>query len=162
MKVLPRDFRVLAWGCNHTLYGPVYVGELTLKCLKANNRALGYQFVRIDCEHCTVPGSTANKAGRSWMVFGIGWPEVLRGKGLYLTNVDWTPLGEEHARNFEDLSPAVAPKEPRSEVLFLHSVALTAHGAGLDLHAPWYSPKLHGLELTARAYEQVWKEGYRG
>jgi hypothetical protein len=77
--------------------------------------------------------------------------------------VDWTPLGEEHARNFEDLSPTIAPKEPRSEVLFLHSVALTIHGAGIDLHTPWAAPQLlHGLKLTASVYEQVWKEGYRG
>ncbi len=75
MKPLPRDFRVLAWGCNHTLHGPVYVGERTLKYLKANQRALGYQSVRIDYDHCTVPGSTAYKEGGAGWCLGLAGPK---------------------------------------------------------------------------------------
>src|SRR5262249_20641636 len=38
----------------------------------------------------------------------------------------WTPLGVQHARNFEDLSPAIRDED--GEVILVHSVALTPNG----------------------------------
>jgi len=51
---------------------------------------------------------------------------VVAGEGLFLEDMEWTPLGVQSARNFEDLSPAL--HDEKGEVTFLHSVALTPNG----------------------------------
>lgn len=130
---LPARLKLLNWGRNETSQGAVVVGDKTLATLPGNNRARGYAEVAIDFEHNTVAGSAEyqrTKEPRS--VAGYGKPEVLRGEGLFLTAIRWTPEGEASARNYMDLSPTPELDEQRN-VTFLHSLALVRNGAVHDL-----------------------------
>lgn len=128
---LPVRLKLLAWGDNQSTKGNYRVGGNTLKALSANQRGLGYERVAIDFDHCSVAGTETNKellkAGQPPLIFGYGRPNVVENDGLYLDDIIWTPLGAQHARNFEDLSPAV--KAPDGEVSLVHSVALTPNGS---------------------------------
>jgi phage I-like protein len=87
----------------------------------------------IDFDHCTVKGSKEYVAGQPKSIAGYGDPVIVKGDGLYLYNVEWTPMGEKYARNYKDLSPA-AVIDKQGVVLGLDSVALTPHGAVRDLN----------------------------
>jgi hypothetical protein len=53
------------------------------------------------------------------------------GEGVFLEDVEWTPLGVANARNYEDLSPAAHQTD--GEIDFIHSVALTPNGCLYDV-----------------------------
>jgi hypothetical protein len=131
---LPGRIKILNWGVNESTKGAFRVGEQTAAVLEANQRALGYERVAIDFNHASVPGSEDYEKGKPPAIFGYGRVKVLRGDGVWLEDIVWTPMGREHARNYEDLSPAihVAPGE-EGEVDFVHSVALTPNGALRDV-----------------------------
>jgi hypothetical protein len=129
---LPERIKIFNWGENPSIKGTFHAGEHTLAVLEANQRALGYERVAIDYNHCTVPGAPDHQAGKPPAVFGYGRPRVVKDDGIYLEDVTWTPLGLEHARNYEDLSPAVAPGAS-GEIELIHSVALTTNGALQDV-----------------------------
>ena len=128
--LLPPRLQLLKWGANDTTKGVYTVNQTTEKVLAANQRALGFERVAVDFNHCSVPGSPDYEAllklGQPPIIFGYGRPAVVAGEGLFLEDMEWTPLGVQSARNFEDLSPAL--HDEKGEVTFLHSVALTPNG----------------------------------
>ena len=140
-KQLPARIKIFNWGDNPGTQGNYRVGEQTARLLAENQRTLGFERVAIDYNHASVPGSPEYAQGQVPPIFGYGRPRVVEGDGLWLEDVTWTPLGVEHARNFEDLSPAVHPKESGSEVSFVHSVALTTNGSTHEL--TFHSAKTH-------------------
>ena len=127
---LPARLKILNWGANETIDGPVTAGPRTADRLAANQRQAGYERVAIDFDHCTVAGTGAHRdltaAGQPPLIFGYGRVQPVPGDGIWLEDVTWTPLGLQHARNFEDLSPAL--READGEVVLIHSVALTPNG----------------------------------
>jgi hypothetical protein len=129
--VLPSRLQLLKWGPNDTTKGTYVVGQRTANELAANQRELGFERVAVDFNHCSVPSSAEyealQKLGQPPMIFGYGRPAVVAGEGLFLEDMEWTPLGVQSARNFEDLSPAL--HDEGGEVIFLHSVALTPNGS---------------------------------
>lgn len=135
-NALPTRLKILGWGNNKTIDGTYRAGEKTSAQLSANQKRLGFERVAIDFNHCTVPGTDANaeftKAGHPPLIFGYGRVNAIPGDGIWLEEITWTPLGIQHARNFEDISPAV--KVDNREVTMIHSVALTPNGkvAGLQ------------------------------
>jgi len=127
---LPTRLKVFGWGDNETIDGTYRAGEKTTAQLSANQKRLGFERVAIDFNHCTVPGTDTHKqlmeAGQPPLIFGYGRVNALPGDGIWLEEITWTPLGVQHARNFEDLSPAL--KDDNREVTLIHSVALTPNG----------------------------------
>jgi hypothetical protein len=132
---LPSRLKVFNWGENQSTKGTYRAGNKTAYALTDSQAAQGFERVAIDFDHCTVKGSPANKAllsaGHPPLVFGYGRVNPVVGDGIYLEDIEWTPLGVQHARNFSDLSPALL--DDNGEVIFIHSVALTPNGAIHDL-----------------------------
>ena len=126
---LPTRLKILNRGDNDTIDGVYHVGEKTSAQLSVNQSRLGFDRVAIDFNHCTVPGTDTHKeliaAGQPPLIFGYGRVN-LAPDGIWLEDISWTPLGQQHARNFEDLSPAL--KDDSREVTMIHSVALTPNG----------------------------------
>jgi hypothetical protein len=130
---LPSQIKVLNWGDNESIKGTFKAGEKTAQLLELNQRALGFERVAIDYNHCSVPGSPEYTKGKPPAIFGYGAVKVRPGEGVFLEEITWTPLGLSEARNFEDISPAIHPDKPDTEVDFIHSVALTPNGALKDV-----------------------------
>ena len=132
---LPSRIKLMAWGDNASIKGNYRVGDTSAKELAANQRRLGYERVALDLDHCSVQGSPEHlrllKLGQPPIIFGYGRPNVIPGDGLWLEEMEYTPLGATSARNFEDLSPAV--KDANGEVVFIGSVALTTNGCLHDV-----------------------------
>lgn len=134
-KELPTRMKLLDWGTNQTIKGPVIVDAETVRQLSVNQAKNGYDRVAIDFNHQTVPGSEEYEklikhrgSIDPLPVAGYGTPVVIPGDGLYLENIEWTPAGREAALNYHDLSPTPLLNK-KGEVVFLHSVALCRQGA---------------------------------
>jgi phage I-like protein len=126
-KDLPSRLKLLSWGRNETVKGPVTVGARTVRELAANQAKVGFDKIALDYNHQTVP-SSPNYQRDPVQVAAYGTPEVVEGDGLYLNISDWTPSGRENAANYHDLSPT-PQLDGNGEVIFLHSVALCRQGA---------------------------------
>lgn len=131
---LPTRIKILNWGKSDTTSGPVYLDERSMsvfdKWQKKSGREVG---VALDFEHNTVPESDTYVKGKAVDIAAYGDPEIIKGDGLYLNNLEWTPVGEEKAKNYKDLSPAaITTKE--GVVVGLHSTALTTNGAVYKLN----------------------------
>lgn len=126
-KELPTRLKVMSWGENLSTKGPFHVTEATATGLPGFQKSLGFDRVAIDFNHNSLPGSPTYQPDPRH-VAGYGTPALVAGEGMFLENITWTPKGEEFARDYHDLSPAVAKDEAHA-VTFLHSVALTPHGA---------------------------------
>jgi len=167
VKELPTRLKLLNWGVNETVKGPVTVGPRTLARLAVNQARLGYDRIQIDFNHQTVPGSETYQADPV-EVAGYGTPVVIPHDGLYLVDIEWTPAGKKYATNYHDLSPT--PKlDDRGEVVFLHSVALCRQGAVRDLTfynasflQPQTSPQSPMENTTPNAAPQGDAVDYRG
>lgn len=122
--------KILNWGDNPNQKGlTVRVGEKTLATLATNQALFGFDQIALDYEHNTVPDSPAFKAStepRSIAAKGV--PIVVRGEGVFIDRLNWTPSGQENALNYIDLSAAPAMDES-GEVIFIHSAALCRQGA---------------------------------
>lgn len=128
-KDLPDKIKILSWGKNETTDGPVFVNKQTLSTFEAYQKKTGRdEDVALDFDHCTVPGAKEYVAGQPKSIAAYGNPELIEGDGIYLTDLQWTPLGEKEARNYKDLSPAVVT-DKNGIVIGLHSAALTPNGA---------------------------------
>jgi len=126
---LPNRIKLLEWGENESIKGPVLLDDASFEALTANQRKLGHERVALDFEHNTVPGSPEyERSQEPRKVAAYGTPEILKGDGLYLKDVAWTPAGQSDAKNFCDLSPAVA-RDKDGRVTFVHSAALVRNGA---------------------------------
>lgn len=131
---LPQRIRILQWGENigRTTKKLIIVGEKTRACLSANQQATASERVPLDYEHQSVPGHP-NFIPDPREVAGHGEIELVPGDGVYLTAIDYTPSGRDHAENYQDVS-AVAYLDAQNNLLFVRSVALTQHGdvAGME------------------------------
>jgi Mu-like prophage I protein len=130
---LPGRLKILEWGRNPSSKGDVVLDDYSASQLPLNQGA-GFAEVALDFEHNTVPDSEEFKrTTEPRAVAGYGTPIVVRGDGLYLDRMRWTPQGQANARNYIDLSPAVAT-DAQGRVTFVHSCALTRNGAVHGLH----------------------------
>lgn len=150
---LPTRLKIFAWGDNDSIDGKYTVTDKTVSTLSVKQKAMGFERVAIDFDHCSVPGSDTQKelikAGQPPLIFGYGRVNAIANDGVYLEDITWTPLGVQHAKNFEDLSPAI--KDDNREVTFIHSVALTPNGKvnGLQFFSANHQPnKLMTIELA--------------
>lgn len=144
-KNLPKMMKVLNWGKSITTQGDVYLNDETLKHFEEIQKKSGRdEDVAVDFDHNSVPGSKEYVAGAPKKIAGYGDPIIIKGDGLYLKNLEWTPLGEENARNYKDLSPAISVDE-NGIVMGLHSVALTPNGSVYKLN--FYSADFDNIIL---------------
>jgi phage I-like protein len=128
-KDLPRRLKLLDWGRNETVKGPVIVSELTARQLPALQAARGFDRIALDYEHNTVAGTPEfERTKEPREVAAYGTPLLIPGEGLFLDAIEYTPSGESNARNYIDLSPA-PERASDGTVVFLHSVALVRQGA---------------------------------
>jgi hypothetical protein len=147
---LPSRLKILDWGVNKSTQGDVILDEFSADNIAKSQPANGRARVPLDFEHQSVECSPTYKADPI-DVAAYGTVNCVRGDGLYLDDLKWTPAGEAMAKNYEDLSPAVALTDGR--VTFVHSAALTKAGAveGLTFFSSggmdkWVE-KLSSLEL---------------
>jgi phage I-like protein len=153
-KTLPTRLKILNWGVNQTVIGPVTVDATSASMIPLSQDSKGFKEIAIDFEHNTVPGSLEyNRTNEPRPVAGYGTPEIVTDDGIYLENIRWTPEGERMALNFSDLSPALITEPNTGAVTFIHSVALCRNGAvdGLTFH----SATLKDAELIALAAKKV-------
>jgi phage I-like protein len=138
-KDLPSRLKILSWGENTTIKGPVRVGKKTLECLASNQKKLAFEQIALDYNHQTLPGSPTYQKDPV-QVAAYGSLEVIDGDGVYMPIDHWTPSGKEHAPNYVDLSPVVQLDE-NGEVIFIHSVALCRQGCteGLSFYSADFS-----------------------
>lgn len=130
---LPDRLKILGWGNSKTAKGDVTLSDFSASAIGSQG-SFGFGEIALDFEHNTVPGSPEyERTQEPRSVAGYGRPEVVKGDGLYLTGIRWTPEGEKAAKNFADLSPAVQ-LDKRGQVVFVHSAALTRNGAVEGLH----------------------------
>ncbi len=141
---LPDRLRVCPWGKTETRKGVVICNETTLADLPGNQAANKHDRVAFDFQHNTVKPGPEPK-----FVAGYGDPEVVRGEGIYLSNIEYTPEGRAALAggHYPDISPAVMRNE-KGEVIFLHSVGACRQGEidGLTLFSAGDSPDLSSFE----------------
>ena len=125
---LPGRIRLLHWGENRNANGVrVVVGEELVRALE--DEAYPYRRIALDFEHNTVPGTPEyehTKEPRSIAAYGD--VECVPGKGVFLRIVRWTPDGEAHARDYEDVSAAPLC-DAEGHVRAIPSAALCRTGA---------------------------------
>lgn len=142
---LPERLLVAPWGKVQTNKGPVEVNKETLKSFSAFQRKKRIDRPALDFEHNTV------KKVEPCKVAAYGVAELVEGEGIYLTQLSWTPEGEEHAKggHYPDISPAVW-RDERGVVLGLHSAALCRHGEieGLTLFSTETDMDYRAITIT--------------
>lgn len=132
-KGLPSRIKILNWGVNQSVHGPVILDATTVAQFQANQKKIGRERVALDFEHNTVPGTEEyNRTHEPRPVAAFASPVIVPNDGLYLESVSWTPDGNKSALNFEDLSAAPMLDE-QGRMIALHSAALTKAGAVYDL-----------------------------
>lgn len=130
---LPKRIKILNVGRNDSAKGPIFLTDDDVTAFAASQREVGFARVAIDFEHNTVPGSPEyNRTKEPRDVAAYGAPEIVKGDGLFLDEVEWTPTGKDKALNFACLSPA-AKLDENGNLVFLHSVGLCKNGAVYDL-----------------------------
>jgi len=126
-KELPARIRIFKWGVNQTAtQGNFIVDETTLNSLAANQAAYGFEEIALDYNHNSLPGHP-NYQPDPRKVAGYGGLEVIKGEGIFMTALSYTPSGKENALEYRDLSPAPV-RDDNGSVIFIHSVALTPNG----------------------------------
>jgi phage I-like protein len=131
---LPSRIRILQWGVNQTTKGPFILDDEAARQLVANQAGSGFERVALDYEHNTYPGSEEyQRTSEPRPVAAHGTVKIIPGDGLYLEQLAWTPSGQAHARNYEDVSGTLR-RDAQGRVTFVHSVALTRNGATPGAH----------------------------
>ena len=131
-KDLPSELKILGWGVNESTKGPVILSDKSVRVLELNQKTTGFEEVPLDFEHNSISGSPHWTPGAQ-DIAAYGTPDLVPGKGLYLKNLKWTPIGKEKARNYIDLSPAVKT-DNEGNVVWVDSCALTTNGSVYNLH----------------------------
>jgi phage I-like protein len=159
---LPDRIKVLNWGDNPAIEGiNPKLGEHSVRMFNAIMARKGLDRVALDFEHNTVPGTVEYERSQEPRAIAAHGPaELVPGDGLYLTNLNYTPHGNDFALDYPDLSPAVHIDPATGEVDFLHSCALTRAGAVLGLS--YYSIEAHIEDKVTRRDEMDWKDFVRG
>lgn len=121
---IPDRLLIAPWGRSETDTGPVIVNEATIAGLAKHNRH-PFDTVALDFVHNTEKGDGQEPKP----VAAYGRPEVIRGEGLMLTNLEWTPDGRTAWENrwYKDTSPTIA-RNAKGEVIFVKSAALCRNG----------------------------------
>lgn len=139
---LPQRFKILEWGENvgRTTQARIVVGAVTAASLCANQSATACEVIPLDYEHQSVPGH-ANFIPDPREVAAHGTVEIVPEDGVYFSAADYTPSGQRFAPNYRDVS-AVGFLDADSNLLFVHSVALTQRGdvAGMEFVAASAAP----------------------
>jgi len=125
---LPDRIKILSWGENvgRTTGARLVVGKETLKVLSGNQKSTAHEDVELDYEHQSVKGHPNYKEDPRHAA-GHGVIEVIDGDGIYLSGIDYTPNGLEHAASYKDVS-GVIHTDKNDNVILVRSVALTQHG----------------------------------
>ena len=149
---LPSRIKIGKWGRNETGKGAGFtINERTAAVLPMVQHKLSFDRVALDFQHNTCP--TVDADGKTvepkepQKIAAMGTPRVVKGEGLFLENLDWTPEGKEAALggHYPDLSPAVKMNDA-GEVLFLHSAGLCRQGDVMDLQL--FSAALNAGQLV--------------
>lgn len=135
LKEPPSRLLIAKWGKNEGTNGTFTVGPKTKKFLPALQKLLGFDTVKLDFEHNTVPGTEAYKADKEPRnIAADARLEVVEGEGIYAHAVQWTPHGVKSITEglHSDLSPTIKTDDD-GEVVFVHSAALCRQGSVPDL-----------------------------
>lgn len=127
---LPQRIKILNWGENPVRPGgdkKIIVDETTVATLTANQEIMGIDMVPMDYDHQSFPGHKNYKPDPRHSP-GSGRIEVVRGEGVFLCNIEYTPNGIEHAASYRDVS-AVVHHDKDGRPLYISAVALTQIGA---------------------------------
>lgn len=152
LKELPSRILIGKWGRNETGKGGGFtVSNRTAEILPRVQHKLSFDRVALDFQHNTCP--TIDAEGKTvepkepQKIAAMGTPEVVRGEGLFLKDLEWTTEGREAALggHYPDLSPAVKMNDA-GEVLFLHSAGLCRQGDVMDLQL--FSAALNAGQLV--------------
>lgn len=134
-KALPDRLLICPWGTTDTGKGLVTCNATTKALLMRNQEATKRTRIALDFQHNSVEGSKTY-TGEPLKVAAYGNLDVVEGEGIYLSALEWTPEGKEHAANghYPDISPAMKLNENR-EVIWMHSAGLVRQGEidGLEL-----------------------------
>lgn len=134
-KELPSRLLICPWGTHDTGKGVVTCNATTAGLLLRNQAATKRLKVALDFQHNSVETSKTY-TGEPLKVAAYGALELVEGEGIYLSAVEWTPEGKEHAANghYPDISPALKLNDQR-EVIWVHSAGLVRQGEidGLEL-----------------------------
>jgi phage I-like protein len=122
----PERFKVLPWGETKTRDGALVVNDEAAQTIEARMKASRRDVVRIDREHATafVPALKRNPRD----ILGYGKLEVVKGEGVFLSSVRWTPEGKEVWAALPDVSPSFNFRKQDNLVTNLESVALCCDG----------------------------------
>jgi phage I-like protein len=135
LKSPPERLLIAKWGLNESVNGNFRVGEKTAKFLPALQKLLGFDTVKLDFEHNTVPGTAAYKADKEPRnIAADARLAVVPGEGIYAEGLKWTPHGVKSVTEglHSDLSPTIKTDDD-GEVVFIHSAGLCRQGAVTDL-----------------------------
>lgn len=163
---LPQRILVAPWGETVTRKGKVIVNETTLAVLEAAQQANKFDRVALDFQHNTV-----KKGAEPVKVAAYGTPEVVKGEGIYLSALEYTPEGKEMlpGGHYPDISPAVV-RNDQGEVIFLHSVGACRQGEidGLTLFSASDSSDIstfepmEGIELEVEGEDDTEEDPAKG
>lgn len=123
LKDLPSRLLVAKWGDTPSGRGVVRVNERTLALLPANQALRKFDRVALDFQHNTLTGKEPVK------VAGYGTPNVVRGEGIWMENIEYTPEGKDvlPGGHYPDISPAIE-RDAEGTVIFLHSAGAVRQG----------------------------------
>lgn len=128
---LPTRIKLLDWGENPSDRGTFIVDETSAEMLRKQISDATYERLVIDFDHQSEEKSgTFAPSPRHHA--GYGFLE-LASDGIYLSNVEWTPTGEEFAPDYRDLSPALVVDDDK-RVVGITSVAIVTNGGLQDGH----------------------------
>lgn len=150
LKQPPARLLIAKWGVNESANGNFTVGEKTARFLPQLQNLLGFDTVKLDFEHNTVPGTAAYKADKEPRnIAADARLSVVPGEGIYAEGIAWTPHGVKSVTEglHSDLSPTVKTDE-NGEVVFIHSAALCRQGAVTDLRVYSAADLLNPAQLA--------------
>jgi phage I-like protein len=131
---LPQRVRILKWGENvgRTTGARILVDEVVAETLAANQELVAIERVPMDYEHQSVKDHPNYQPDPRHSP-GAGTIEVVVGEGVYLSRIDYSPSGLEHAPGYQDVS-GVIHLDAECRPLWISSVALTQTGdvAGME------------------------------
>lgn len=142
---LPQRLRILKWGENIARpSGKVIVVDDTVaETLSANQELVGIDRVPMDYEHQSFKGHK-NYQPDPRQHPGFGHIEVVPGEGVFLSAIEYTPSGVEHAASYQDVS-AVVHLDDKNRPLWISAVALTQYGSVADVE---FADAVAALSLT--------------
>lgn len=131
---LPQRVRILKWGENvgRTTGARILVDEVVAATLTANQELVAIERVPMDYEHQSVKDHPNFQPDPRHSP-GAGTIEVVVGEGVFLSAIDYSPSGLEHAPGYQDVS-GVIHLDADARPVWISSVALTQTGdvAGME------------------------------